>query len=145
VGTSSLVMKSAKKQGDEQKGIKKRRQRSAAARNVGRIGALLTVGIVGAFLLFQVVAKIIYPYKLGYQEARKVAALQLRLNKATAMNDFYRSRVNYLESQEGGEMLARHAGYHRPGETAYLIDPKLFAGMPPASQDISPATIVAKP
>lgn len=125
-------MKSAKKQGDKVKGDKKRRQRRAAVLNVVRLLALLAGGTLGAFLLFQVVAKIIYPYRLGYQEAKKVAALQTRMDRASALNAYYQKRVDFLKSPEGAEMLARHGGYHYPGETAYLLKEEIFNDIPGA-------------
>ena len=112
-------MKSARPKGD------KRRRRIRAARNIVRLAALLAGGIVGAFLLFQVVAKIIYPYKLGYQEAKKMAAQQSRLKRQEARNALLEKRVAFLRTPEGSEYLVRRAGYHLPGETVYLL-PKSF-------------------
>ena len=118
-------MKSATHRGE------KIRRRRRAVRNFLRLAALLAGGIVGAFLLFQVFVKIAYPYRLGYAEAKKVAALNERLKKREASNALLLRRVVFLRTAEGAESVARSAGYCRPGEKVFLIDPKMLE-TPPA-------------
>jgi cell division protein FtsB len=98
-----------------------------------RLALVVTAGMAGAWVVFQVLLKVIHPYRLGYEEARKVAALRAGLNKQEAVNADLRHRVAYLESDEGGECEARRAGYHRPGETVFLLDKAAIAAANRAS------------
>jgi cell division protein FtsB len=100
---------------------RKRRRRRAIWYPVRLIG-VGAAGVTGAFLLFQLYVKINHPYQLGDEEARKVVALQERLNRQDRQNAVLDQQLQYLQSNEGTETLARRAGYHKPGETVYLLD-----------------------
>jgi cell division protein FtsB len=77
--------------------------------------------------MFQVLLKIIHPYRLGYEEAKKVTALRTKLDKQETANTLLRKQVAYLESEEGAECEARRQGYRRPGESVYLLDKAAIA------------------
>jgi cell division protein FtsB len=79
-------------------------------------------GMAGAWAMFQVLLKIIHPYKLGYEEAKKVANLRSRLENQQMANAALRRQVAYLQSEEGAEREARRQGYQRPGESIFLLD-----------------------
>ncbi|GAB4457319.1 MAG: hypothetical protein OHK0029_16920 [Armatimonadaceae bacterium] len=79
------------------------------------------VGIFGAWVLFEIVVKAVYPYQLGSEQAKKVAALEARLAEQNQRNAALEQEVKYLKSDEGKEVLARRAGYQRPNETVYFL------------------------
>ena len=98
-------------------------------------------GVLGAFLLFQLVVKVAHPYKLGDEEARRVSALRERLARQEQINDRLDARLKYLESDEGTETQARRAGYHREGEAVYMLDGNALS----AIQTSSPNTVPKAP
>jgi cell division protein FtsB len=98
-----------------------------------RLAIVVMAGMAGAWAMFQVLLKIIHPYKLGYEEAKKVAALRVKLDKQDAANTTLRKQVAYLASEEGAECEARRQGFHRPKETVYLLDKGAIAAAENAS------------
>lgn len=87
-----------------------------------QLAVLACVGMFGAWAIFQIAIKVIHPYRLGFDEARRVAELREKLAKQTARNNELSKQVAYLHSSEGAECEARRLGYHRPGEVVYLLD-----------------------
>ena len=83
-----------------------------------------------AWVLSRVIARTAHPYLLGYQEGKKVAALRERLQQQSSTNVALKQRIEYLKSSEGEESEARRAGYHRPGEVVYLLDPASLSATP---------------
>jgi|GEM_PF-4851714 cell division protein FtsB len=80
------------------------------------------LGVCGAWVLFEIVAKAVYPYQLGDQQAKKVVALETQVKAQETRNQELTKEVTFLESDEGIEALARSvARYHRSNETIYLI------------------------
>ena len=103
---------------------KQRRQRRRRAKWLLplRFATMTVAGMAGAWLLFQIMVKVVHPYRLGYEQAQKVAQLKEQLSNQESGNARLRSQVAYLQSEEGAETLARRAGYHRSGEVIYRLD-----------------------
>lgn len=83
---------------------------------------MMVAGMAGAWLLFQLMVKVVHPYKLGYEQSQKVAELKEEWERIETGNARLRQQVAYLQSPEGAETLARRNGYHRPGEIVYMLD-----------------------
>jgi cell division protein FtsB len=111
---------------------RRRRRRRRAAAYPLKLLAVAVAGSLGAWCLFLLLAKAAHPYLLGHEENKKVAALQERLDRQHAENVALRKRIAYLKSPEGAESEARRAGYHRPGEVVYLMDPAVLTSPTPA-------------
>jgi cell division protein FtsB len=105
-------------------GNEKRQQRRRRAKWLFpvRVATMMVAGMAGAWLLFQLMVKVVHPYKLGYEQAQKVADLKDEWERIEAGNVRLRQQVAYLQSPEGAETIARRNGYHRPGEIVYLLD-----------------------
>lgn len=86
---------------------------------LGMVGA----GMFCAWVLFELMVKIVHPYQLGDQQAKKAQQLRQQLAQQEARNTDLRKQVAYLRTEEGAEALARRAGYHRPKEEVYLLTP----------------------
>jgi cell division protein FtsB len=114
--------------------LRRRRRRTTLVYPL-RLAIVVIAGMAGAWTMFQVLLKIIHPYKLGYEESKKVAALRVKLDKQDAANTTLRKQVAYLESEEGAECAARRQGYHRPGETVYLLDKDAIAAAESAATE----------
>lgn len=86
---------------------------------------LVTIATGGLFAwgIFELMVRMVHPYQLGNQQAKKVDDLKLRLARQEARNTELRKDLEFLRSDEGAEALARSEGYHRPNETVYLIAP----------------------
>ncbi|MDX1931732.1 MAG: hypothetical protein SFU56_03930 [Capsulimonadales bacterium] len=100
-----------------------------------RLAGMGAVGVFSALLLFQVALKILHPYRLGQEEARKVEALRHRLEARNAENQRLERRLEYLKSPEGQETLARRAGFHRNGEIPFLLTPAAVSSEASADSD----------
>lgn len=90
--------------------------------------AMVGAGMLCAWLLFELMVKIVHPYQLGDQQAKKAQKLRQQLAQQEARNSELRKQVAFLRTDEGAEVLARRAGYHRPKEAVYLL-------APPTAQD----------
>lgn len=86
-----------------------------------RVALVMSAGMIVAWFSFQVLVKIVHPYQLGSEEARKVAELRARLNRQNQENVSLRAHIAFLKSDEGAEAVARRAGFHRPGEIVYFL------------------------
>ena len=100
-----------------------RTRRRRAGNYYLRLAALVTGGFVVAYALSLLIIKVVHPYKLGYDEAQKIAVLKETLAARRADNALLRKRVAYLNTNEGAEVEARRAGWQKPGETVYLVAP----------------------
>jgi len=80
-----------------------------------------TVVAVTLFVAVIVIEKAAHPYWLGHQVGQEVATLQSKLREQQQRNASLRQKVRYLESDEGAEVVARQAGYRRPGEQVLLL------------------------
>lgn len=97
------------------------RRRNRAADYL-KLLVLAVAGVLGAGASFAFLAKVVHPYKLGYQQAREIDKIKADLAREEAYNDGLRKRVAYLASPEGAEREARRARFSRPGEVVYLLD-----------------------
>jgi cell division protein FtsB len=85
--------------------------------------ATIACGGLIAWASFELLVRVVHPYQLGDQQARKVADLKARLERQEARNADLRRELEFLQSDEGAETLARSEGYHKPGEKVYMIAP----------------------
>jgi cell division protein FtsB len=84
------------------------------------LGRLLA-GTLGVSLgLFLYVRWLSLPWSLGAQTNQEVRVLERRLHERHQENAKLTQRLNYLDSPEGQESLARSRGYHRPEEQVYF-------------------------
>ena len=77
-----------------------------------------------AWCAFLLLAKTLHPYLLGYAQGTKITRMRAHLDRQLAMNAGLQERIDYLASDEGRESQARRQGFHRPGETVYLLKPE---------------------
>ncbi len=91
-------------------------------------------GVTVAYALFAFLIKAVHPYKLGYEEAQKIAVMKEQLAQQKADNLSLKKRVAYLNTAEGAEVEARRAGWQKSGETVYLISKPQPTPGPPAPQ-----------
>lgn len=117
------------KRASRQRSRRRRRPRSYPLQLLG--AATLVAGIL--FVAVIVVEKAVHPYWLGHQVGQEVATLQSKLRAQQQRNAALRQEVRYLKSDEGAEVLARRAGYHRPGEQVLLL-----TNAPPATTPAAP-------
>ena len=104
--------------------VRRRKTRRRRAGNYYlRLAVLAIGGFAFAYALSLLLIKAIHPYKLGYDEAQKIAVLNEQLAARRAENAILQKRVAYLNTPEGAEVEARRAGWQKPGETVYLIAP----------------------
>ncbi|MBC8142050.1 MAG: septum formation initiator family protein [Armatimonadetes bacterium] len=112
-----------------------RRPRRRAPRRVVnyyvRIAGYATFGILGAFLVWSFVLKVLHPYQLSFTVGKEIRAAKADLQKQNARNAVLASRLAYLQTPEGAETEARRAGFARPGEQVYLI--RTASPEPPAT------------
>lgn len=92
-----------------------------------RVATVAIAGMMFAWAIFQVMVKLVHPYKMGREEGRKVAEIKERLSSQRRKNATLYREVVYLKSAEGAESAARRAHYHRPGEIIYLLAPQTTA------------------
>ena len=85
------------------------------------LGRLLagTLGVGLGLLLY--VRWLSLPWSLGAQTNQDVRVLEHRLHERRLENAKLTQRLNYLDSPEGQESLARSRGYHRPEEHVYFL------------------------
>jgi cell division protein FtsB len=100
---------------------------------------MAVAGVLGAWLIFQFLIKVVHPYRLGYQQAQKVAEMRSDLNTQIGDNQRLQAQVTFLQSDEGAEMLARRNGYHRPGEVVYLLDQDAARAINAAPESTAPS------
>lgn len=86
-----------------------------------RIAGFAAFGIVGAFLVWSFVLKVLHPYQLGFTVGKQIRVAKADLQKQNARNASLSARLAYLQTPEGAEAEARRAGFARPGEQVYLI------------------------
>jgi hypothetical protein len=86
-----------------------------------RIALVASAGMAFAWVLFQVMVKVVHPYKLGFEEGRRVADISAQLKKQEDKNKALKREIAYLVSPEGRESAARRAHYRVPGEMVYLL------------------------
>jgi len=91
-----------------------------------------------AWVMFQVMVKLVHPYKMGREEGLKVAEIKERLNSQRRKNAALYREVVYLKSAEGAESAARRAHYYRPGEIVYLLAPQTTAPDAVAAPVVTP-------
>ena len=111
---------------------RRRRFRSYPLQLLGAATGIALILVVAVL----VVEKAAHPYWLGHQVGQEVATLKTRLHAQQKRNAALRQEVRYLQSDEGAEVVARRARYHRPGEEVILLidDPAAAAAQvtPPA-------------
>ena len=103
--------------------LRKRRLRRRRS-NLGyplKLASVVMAGAFGAYVLFLFLAKTMRPYLLDHEEGTKIAVMESRLSRQNTINGILQSRIDYLQSAEGMESEARRNGFHRPGETVYLL------------------------
>ncbi len=104
--------------------LRRRRQRSRRRRlssyPLQLLGAATLVAVT-LFVAVVVIEKAAHPYWLGHKVGQEVAALQSKLRAQQKRNASLRQEVRYLKSDEGAEVVARQAGYRRPGEQVLLL------------------------
>jgi hypothetical protein len=88
-------------------------------------------GMLFAFIAFRFMQKVVHPYKLGNEVSQQVAVLREQYNRQEKENAVLRQRMAFLQSDEGAEVEARRAGYHRKGEVVYLLPTPETSEAPP--------------
>jgi cell division protein FtsB len=111
---------------------KKRRLLSSTALYRLRLTGMGLGGILIAFIAFRVMQKVVHPYRLGNEVGQQVAVLREQYRRQEKENAVLRQRLAFLRSNEGAEVEARRAGFHRKGEIVYLLPT-------PETQETSPA------
>lgn len=86
-----------------------------------RLAVMAAGGILAAYIAFVLILKILHPYRLGHEVSSQVAILRTRLDREESENALLRRRILFLRTKEGAEVTARRSGYHRKGETVYLL------------------------
>ncbi len=121
--------------------VRQRRKRQRRVRTALRLLGVTAGGIAGAYLAFVFLAKVVHPYKLGYEVGRQSDAVRERLDERQRANDRLRERLAFLQSDEGAEVEARRAHWRRPGETVILFRHE-SAGEPAPSPAPPPAPAI---
>lgn len=114
--------------------LRQKRRRQRTLKNVLRLASVTLGGALGAYLAFAFLAKVVHPYKLGYDVSRQSDGVHEELEKQRRANEKLRAQLAFLKTDEGAEVEARRAHWHRPGETVIL-----FRQDPPAAPPASPA------
>lgn len=99
---------------------KKRRLRSTT-RYWLCLAGMAAGGMLAAYVAFLLIVKIVHPYKLGHEVGAQVAELRAKRDREERANALLRERVAFLRTPEGAEVTARRNGWHRKGETVYLL------------------------
>ncbi|MBC8101397.1 MAG: hypothetical protein H7Z41_02255 [Cytophagales bacterium] len=100
---------------------RKRRRFSSTLLYRLRLIGMAVGGVSGAWLAFLFLQKVVHPYKLGNEVGEQVAVLRAQQGHQEQENAVLRERLLFLRSKEGAEVAARRAGFHRRGETVYLL------------------------
>ena len=103
------------------------RRRRAPRRVVNyyvKLGGIVVAGVVGAFLVWGFVVKVIHPYQMGWAVDQDVQRVRGDLRKQASRNALLQQRLAYLKTPDGAETEARRAGFARPGEMIYLLRTK---------------------
>ena len=101
----------------------RRRPPRRAGNYYARVGGVAAAGVIGAYLVWAFVMKVVHPYQVGWSVARDRKKIQAELARQNRQNRQLEARLAYLKTPDGAETEARRAGFARPGELIYLLRP----------------------
>lgn len=88
-----------------------------------RVGALITVAVLGLWIISTSSKKVARPFNLYISEASENQRIEQQISELKAENEAMRRRIDYLKTPAGSESEARALGWVREGEVSLVVIP----------------------